>query len=81
MEFNDREKTILVITTYLSNPITLTVPVDVLALGLQVLLQSKKITISQITIKDYIDAIRTEQRETMKEGFGTLAKLKDDRIV
>lgn len=77
MEFNDREKTILVITTYLSSPVTQTVPVDVLALGLQVLLQSKKITVSQIMIKDYIEAIRLEQKETMKEGFGTLAKLKD----
>lgn len=76
VEFIPREKTIILITSFMSNPAVKHVPKETLALGLSMMLKAKNIIMSVVTIQDYIDAIVNEQNESIKEGFGELDKMK-----
>lgn len=76
-EFSDREKIIIITTTYINHPATKSVPDGVLIFGLKSMLMAKGIKIEGSELKDIMDAIKNEQVLSMKEGFGFLNKNKD----
>jgi hypothetical protein len=77
MEFDPREKAIVLTASFLANDAVKQVPSEVLTLGLQMILSTRGIKLSTIEIQDMIDAIRIEQQNAIKEGFGFLEKHKD----
>lgn len=77
MEFNKREKIIVITTSFLSNPLSQNVPKETLAIGLKVLLESQKMIIDLNEVNDIIDAVKTEQEQSIKAGFAYLHENKD----
>ena len=77
MEFNPREKALIIATSFLANDIVKQVPKGTLALGLKTLLMTKDINLDIPIIEDMIDAIQIEQQNMLKEGFGFIEKHKD----
>jgi hypothetical protein len=76
MEFDPREKAIVLTTSFLANSQAAQVPKDTLALGLQMMLISRDIKLDIVEITDMIDAIQNEQKESLKESFAFLDKNK-----
>ena len=78
MEFNDREKAIVIVTSFLANKLTAQVPRETLAFSLSLMLKTKSIEFTVDYIQDLIDAIQAEQSLTLQQGFAFLDKHKQD---
>jgi hypothetical protein len=77
VEFDPREKVIILATTYLSSPAQSHVPVDVLVSGIQLMLKARKINVTTFYVHDIINAIKREQNESIRQGFDYLNQNKD----
>lgn len=75
-EFSDREKTIILITTYINHPATKQVPDETLVFGLQAMLTAKNIRMELTELRDILSAVKKEQISSIQEGFGYLSKIK-----
>lgn len=74
-EFSNREKTIILISTYLNHPAVKEIPESTLVFGLHAMLVAKGIPVIQNELSDMVQAVKTEQINTIKEGFGYLSKM------
>ena len=74
-EFNNREKTIILITTYINHPVVKQIPEETLVFGLHAMLVAKNIPVNETELKDMIQAVKQEQSNSIQEGFGYLSKM------
>ena len=75
-EFSNREKTIILITTYINHPAVKQIPEETLVFGLHAMLVAKNIPVNESELRDMLQAVKTEQSNTISEGFGYLSKMK-----
>lgn len=75
-EFSNREKTIILITTYINHPAVKSIPEPTLIFGLHAMLVAKNIPINESELSDMVQAVKAEQGNTISEGFGYLSKMK-----
>ena len=74
-EFSNREKTIILITTYINHPAVKEIPEQTLIFGLHAMLAAKGIPVNESELLDMVQAVKTEQVNSIKEGFGYLSKM------
>ena len=75
IELTKDDKALILISSFVSNPMTASVPSEILALGLQQMLNTRNIDFSLLKVTEYIMIVKHEQQLFIQDGFSKLQNM------